>query len=139
MGLEVVGAGWLAVDEGLGDLAGVPRWLAITGDGSAWMAVATPDAGERLVGFDGEAWVRAIDIGLWGSVAREGPYGQLWVAGLDDQLRPRRLEWVQGRWVIERADGAFPLSHTESVEALEPGDEARDVALLSQRWPPRWG
>ncbi len=124
--------GWIVVDAGLEEAVGTPRWLTVTGDGSAWMAVATVEGGERLLGFDGEAWASAVDVDLWGSVTREGPYGQLWVAALDGQLRPIRLERVQGQWLAGRADAGFPLTGVESVGDLEPGALSMRIALDSE-------
>ena len=117
---------WTTYDIGLEELTGRPIWLAVAGDDSVWMALEAEDGSEQLVGFDGESWAPADGIQLWGSVVARGDAGQLWVAGVDDQMRLIRLEWADDRWAVARAAPGVSFGGVTSMSEVEP-------ALLDMR------
>jgi hypothetical protein len=124
------GGRWIVREEGLDGIDGTLRWMAAATDGSIWMAVSTAEDGaDRLIGFDGETWTVEESIEVWGSVAREGSGGQLWVAGLDREMRPIRAERVEDRWESARAATAIDVDGVEGPAELRPGRLAWRIAL----------
>jgi ligand-binding sensor domain-containing protein len=120
---------WTIHDTGLEEVEGTPRWLAAATDGTMWMAVEVPDGGEVLAGYDGETWGLEAKVHLWGTVIREGAEGQLWIAGLDEQLRPIRLDRVTDHWETTRAGTNLVVDGAETATELDSTQLAMRVAV----------
>jgi hypothetical protein len=121
--------GWTVRDAGLDDVSRPIRWMTVSGGGVPWMAVAADTGGDQLYRFDGEQWLPLDGLNLWGSVAREGSGGQLWVAGVDDRLRPLRLEWAGDQWITTRADTTVTIAGQDAAEGLGGDDLGQRIAI----------
>jgi hypothetical protein len=121
--------GWTPRDAGLDEVDRSVRWMTVSGRGVPWMAVAGEGGEDELYRFDGEQWLRLEGLTLWGSVAREGSGGQLWVAGIDDRLRPTRLEWAGDQWITTRADITLTIGGKDTPEGLETADLEQRIAI----------